>query len=260
VPSATPSSAGMYTMADLETFRLSGAAKQCTEPNPLGVPTKIYIGDHRYVQIEEDVVPSSVSGDYVNVQSYIVYDGTQMYTWNIDPDTMKIDAVYRSAGSIPFPDTPPKDITCKDSPIDASIFVLPPGVKVTSVPGAKIADLPVAEQPSPQELQSVKNAQQTLNGAVLKAIVLFVQKVNASPRTDIPNLRAFVSNWGAAIASWNDLAQELNRASVDKLSPADLDALSARVNKIQSERAQILAAYNVLSQDEISILDSPRTN
>jgi hypothetical protein len=46
-------------------------------------------------------------GDYVNVQSYIVYDGT-----------------------IPFTDSPPKDISCKAWPVDPSIFLLPSGVKV----------------------------------------------------------------------------------------------------------------------------------
>jgi hypothetical protein len=250
VTSATSSSAGTYSMADLERFRLSGAAKQCGEPNPRGVPTRMYVGDHKYVQIEEDLATSSVSGEYVSVQGSVVYDGTQTYSWYIDPDKGRVTAVTRSVGTIPFFDTP-KDITCVDWNVDESVFALPSGVKITDLA------VPTQQQSSPLERDSIKEAQKTLtpNDPVLKAVLLFVQKVQASPRTDIPDLRAFVSKWGPAIDAWNSLAQELNGVSVDNLSPADLDALSARVDKIQSEKIQILAAYNVLSQDEISILD-----
>jgi hypothetical protein len=137
VTSATPSSAGMYTFADLEHFRLSGAAKQGTEPSPHGWPqTKYYVGNHKLFMNDEVSALSSATGAYVMTPEYVIHDGTTSYTWTIDPDTKKIDAVFTFTEPHDDGTNDTKDITCTDWTTDASIFVLPPGVKITSMLGA----------------------------------------------------------------------------------------------------------------------------
>jgi hypothetical protein len=197
---------------------------------------------------------SSATGAYVMTQEYVIRDDTTSYTWTINPDTKKVDAVYTFTEPTSLDDgtNDTKDITCTDWTVEASVFALPSGVKITDMSAA------VEQSSTSAQQQSLEVAQKTLNPTdpVLKALILFVQKVQASPRTDIPDLRAFVSTWGAAVDSWNNLAQELAGVSVDTLSSVDLDALSARADKVQAEKIQILAAYNALSQDEISLLDN----
>jgi hypothetical protein len=244
---ATSSSTAAYTLADLERFRLAGAAKQCTEPSPHEEPqTKYYVGNHMLFMNDEVTVPSSATDAYVLTQEYFISDGTTAYTWVINPDTKKVDAVYKYTEPIPSDDDT-NDITCTDWTVDASVFVLPPGVKITDmvapVPDQNKLDL---------ERASILYARTILGGPVTKDLASLVQKVNASPRTDIPDLRAFVDKWASTIASMNAEGQSLKDVSLDSLNPADIDALSVNVDRLMAERINVLAALGALPSDEVA--------
>jgi hypothetical protein len=245
------SPAEMYSAADLERFRTSGAAKQCSEPRPGAVPTRIYIGDYKYAQIEEDLATSSVSDEYVSVQDYVIYDGTQTFTWYIDPGTKMVGEVTRSMGTVPFFDTP-KDVTCVDWNIDESAFALPPGVKIIDSPDMTNSN----QQQLEQERQSIQYAKAILNSVVTKQPISFAQKVQASSRTDIPDLDAFVNKWGSTIDSMDSEANILNNTSIETLSPTELNALSTSANKLLAGQINILAAYNNLPRDQLLLLNS----